>query len=366
MSNKQLLYYLERNINPVEIEKTESGGLSERHTAHRLNLFENHFRIPTCLLAGKKILEFGPCGGENAVILAMVGAEITLCEPNENMYDTILDNFENAGCSSSLREIVCSTIESYDVDSSKYDIVLAEGFLHALPNRVDAIKKLATNSSGLVVFTYMCRYGTFFEALKRYVFKKATNLDGFESELSLATRLFKKQFDALGTSRSFESWVNDIIKNPVAESKSLDSFDEIYSGISGLGFDYYSGSPAYDDRHMYKWYKNIAHENIVECWRKNLSFFITGKTDILLCEKEIDLVAKLTGWMLDYSCGLDCNLDVSLELLFGETKADVLQDVKKILSHNGNLDDFRALYTSSKSRSLWGMPQHYVVLRKIF
>lgn len=85
--NTQLSYYQNHKINPVFIETR--GDKWKKHLRARNNLYENHLKLPLSWFNGKQILEFGPNGGENSLILAMYGAQITLVEPHQMMHERI-------------------------------------------------------------------------------------------------------------------------------------------------------------------------------------------------------------------------------------------------------------------------------------
>ena len=88
MKNPQLSYYQKNKVNPVFIETR--GKKWEKHISVRVNLYENHLKLPISWFDGKKILEFGPNGGENSLILAMYGAQINLVEPHKMIKEFVL------------------------------------------------------------------------------------------------------------------------------------------------------------------------------------------------------------------------------------------------------------------------------------
>ncbi len=77
----QLAYYQQNRFNPVPIA-LEDQSAWELHLAKRRNLYERHLGIPLSLLSGRSVLGFGCNSGENALVLASVGANLTLVEPN--------------------------------------------------------------------------------------------------------------------------------------------------------------------------------------------------------------------------------------------------------------------------------------------
>ena len=87
-----LKYYIKEKFNPVPITFSSKKNI-ETHYEKRINLLENHLKIPLTLLKGKDVLEFGCNGGENACVLASYGANVYLVEPNKKMHNLIKRNF---------------------------------------------------------------------------------------------------------------------------------------------------------------------------------------------------------------------------------------------------------------------------------
>ena len=77
-----LLEYYRKNVfNPVPIS-VEDHKIWNAHVAKRRNLYERHLGIPLPLLRDRSVIEFGCNSGENSLVLAMHGANLTLVEPN--------------------------------------------------------------------------------------------------------------------------------------------------------------------------------------------------------------------------------------------------------------------------------------------
>ena len=79
-----LNYYQNDNFNPVLIV-VENESIWKNHFAKRCNLYERHLGVPLSLLRDSSVLEFGCNSGENALVLASVGANLTLVEPNRQV-----------------------------------------------------------------------------------------------------------------------------------------------------------------------------------------------------------------------------------------------------------------------------------------
>ena len=361
--NIQLNYYKSKKINPVEIAL--EGTKWDIHFLHRKNLIEQHLKLPSSWFEGKKLLEFGPNKGEHALIFAMLGSTVTLVEPNKLMHKGIKHNFQKYGLSHKLDAIHNTTLEKFETDR-KFDIVWAEGFLHALKNRGDLIKKLCSLTKDKVVYTYSDVNGYFFETFKRYLFKKTIEEQKIDNSdwpkiYRVAKLLFLKPFLKLNSSRSFESWVRDVIINPCQVSQSFDKFKNLISYSDELNFNYYSGSPCWDQRNNFKWYKNIDKSNIIEEYNKNISFFITGDNNIQLNHGDIMLINKLTKFFVDYSSGIKVNFNFKNIKLPNKFP---FNEIKNTLNNIHNFNDLIIEYEDSKLSNMWGMPNHHVCLSR--
>jgi len=100
VANKQLEYYRKYKINPVVIETSGDKWLS--HIRSRYNLYENHIKIPLSWFKGKQVLEFGPNGGENSLVIGERGAFINLVEPNIMMHKKIKKLYKEKSLNSQL------------------------------------------------------------------------------------------------------------------------------------------------------------------------------------------------------------------------------------------------------------------------
>ena len=370
MRNIQLSYYMKNRVNPVFIET--KGQKWEKHLHVRNNLYENHLRIPVSWFDRRSILEFGPNGGENALVLAMHGAQISLVEPHEIMHKRIRTLYNEANLEDNLFNIDMRTLEQYK-DNELYDLVIAEGFIHALPDRLEVIRKLCSLSSNFVIFTYNEKFGYFFESLKRCLFRRLIELNQLDDNdwdqmLDLAERTYLNSFKKLESARTFDSWVKDILLNPCGTSKSCDSFDQIASVFKQANFDYYSGSPVWDLRSTHKWYKNILNEDLIEEYYNNISFFITGNKNEEISVDSIKLISMMTETFLDYSSNIKEFSDIDKLPTLNISDWQYANEVNQLLILLSK-DDSRKIidyYKQSSLCNMWGMPHHYVCLKKKF
>src|SRR5258708_38256004 len=154
-----LSYYQAHQFNPVLIP-LETKQQWQSHTQKRQNLYERFLSIPLSLLRGRSVIEFGCNSGENALVLAASGANLTLVEPNNQVLPRLQELFARFGLTRQIVRLANETFESFQTDQ-QFDLVIAEGFLYTLPNRQQLLAKLAklVSPGGLLVISFNDRYG---------------------------------------------------------------------------------------------------------------------------------------------------------------------------------------------------------------
>ena len=369
---KQLDYYLKNNIHAVEYRDDKSS--IENHELSRINLLENHLGIPLSLFRDRTVLEFGPCSGENALLLAKNGAVITLVEPNIHMHKVIINNFKIAkddGYQIKYPTILSDDIDSFNSKGVDYDIVIAEGFMHSLQNRHLLLEKLFKLSKSIVITSHSCLYGGFLEALKRFVFKRAlsilnidTNYD-LNGALKVADQFFAEDYKKLNTTRKFKSWVLDILLNPCQTSITLDSLNTFVDLSNKCGYKIYGASPKWNSSSIKKWYKEPVRNSLLSEWENSLGFFISGDENIDLTKDDIINISKLTPIMLDYSSNL---INYPDELYLNcENFSGAIKNISKIFyeCNSGNFEEILKIYKQTTFFRNWGMPNQYLAFSKI-
>ncbi|MBM79174.1 MAG: hypothetical protein CMJ78_01110 [Planctomycetaceae bacterium] len=361
--NDQLDFYNKNKINPVEIKSDKK--FFNLHHHQRRNLYENHLKIPISWFQNKDFLEFGPNSGDNALITCMWGGNGILVEPHSFVHTQIQQLFEKYELEHNLQEIYSETLEIFESNRT-FDLVIAEGFLHAISNRIEMLMKLFRFSHDKVIITYSNCYGFFFESLKRFVFRKAIQMKNIDEKnwsllLDLAEDIFRNAFEKLKTARTFESWVKDVLLNPCITSESLNDLPDFLEKLPP-NWKYYSGSPAWDLSFLYCWYKDIKEENIMEYYLQSIPFFITGKHEDSFSSIEVAKIKSLTELMLDFSSNINQVEDriSASDLTVFQQKS--LIDVKNLFwsFQTSNIDYTLDFYKDSCISDFWGMPHHYV------
>lgn len=279
-------YYRQNRFNPVPISLATDEALAT-HNAKRVNLYSGHLGIPLGLLSGQQVLEFGCNSGENSVILARHGADLTLVEPNEQVHGRLRDVFAAFDLSNRLREIFSFGIEEFPEDK-KYNLVLAEGFLFTLPNKAEMAAKICRllAPGGIGVISFNCRFGGLVELHKRLTLYRACELSGVdfcsEASLDLAQGMFGAAFERISPTRPFPSWWKDLLVNPFYADRYLWSYGELLPVIEAAGATFLSSSPRWFVEEPMRWYKKLPepgtrHRMVMEQWHQQFGSMLTGR-----------------------------------------------------------------------------------------
>lgn len=389
-STSLLAYYQQNRFNPVPIT-LEDKAAWESHCAKRLNLYQRHLGIPLSLLRDRSVLEFGCNTGENSLVLASVGANLTLVEPNVRMLPQLKALFKKFGLEGRIVELLPQDINSFE-SKIKYDIVLAEGFLFTLPNRDKMVQKIGglLAPGGLAVVSFNDRYGGLLEMTKRLVLWRVCKLAAVdthsEASLELARRLYGQDFARLNASRPFQAWWKDTLVNPLYSAAYLWSYPELLSLVEKEGGEFYSSSPKWSLSDHFTWYKNALdrksrHQYLVNDWAKAFPFFLTGLPlsigrDEPATNEVADAVAKLVTQISEYTTADGGKIDSvsyppALDNYFEKSKDSRLHrfnsEMKKLYQavNSRSLEELIAAYKGFKNvRGLWGVPYHYLCFSK--
>ena len=255
----------------------------ERYAAQRAAVLRDRAGLPAAMFNGAEVLEFGPDSGENALVFAMWGAQLTLVEPNERAHATIRAYFERFGRGGSLRALTSAHVLDY-TDPLRYDMVVAEGFIYTVqPTRawLAAFHRLL-RADGFFLVTYYERCGAIFELALRALHRMYRRLTGLDAGAS-ARALYAAKWDAIPHTRHFDSWVMDVLENPFVRAATFIDARTLVDDMAASGFDLYASYPHYDDVLAVDWHKRVlrvdervarAHTHIE---RSTLSFLAGRK-----------------------------------------------------------------------------------------
>lgn len=384
-------YYRQNRFNPVPIA-LEDKTAWESHCAKRLNLYQRHLGIPLSLLRDRSVVEFGCGSGENALVLASVGARLTLVEPNEQVLPQLKALFKKFGLESRIAAFLTQDINSFESETT-YDIVLAEGFLYTLPNRDEIILKIGhlLAPGGLAVISFNDRYGGLLEMTKRLLLWRACRLADVdvhsEASRELAEKLFGRDFARLNASRPFSAWWKDTLVNPLYTSQYLWSYPEVLPPVAQAGGEFYASSPRWSFSDHFTWYKNMPdnetrRQRLLDDWAMAFPYFLTGlplsgSGNEPATSKVIKAVSKLVARISEYTASADCPIDT---VVYPPELDDYLEksgdsgtrrfnsEMKKLYQtiSTGSLDDLVDNYHGTELvRNLWGVPYHYLCFSKI-
>ncbi len=389
MSETLLAYYEENAFNPVPIRLSSETDWRD-HAAKRRNLYERHLGIPVRLLNGSSVLEFGCNSGENALVLAVHGARLTLVEPHAQTLVQIRHTFEQYDLDSKIEKLVGQGVDEFQSDRL-FDLVLAEGFLYTLNNRDEILDKLCKliAPGGMGVLSFNDRVGGTLEILRRALLHRICQLSGIEdihSEASLlVTRsTFGPDWNRIPTSRTIEAWWKDNLVNPFYTSPYLWSYHELLPRLGQNDCQVSGTSPSWSLADAYSWYKDVPeaparHDRILSEWSRNLGYFLTGlrpdhaerESDPVVVTEAHDFVDRLS----DYTVGTERAENLFLPSALHGTlsrSADpriraFSRDLSAVISAFRE-DDHTALQDAYRNtellHDLWGTPYHYLSFRR--
>ena len=393
MAQESMLSYYQKNeFNPVPIALDTSLAW-QTHSAKRRNLYERHLGIPLSFLRGRSVLEFGCNSGENALALASVGANLTLVEPNQQVWSRLTMLFKQYGFEKRIEALLPDTMQSFETET-RYDVVVAEGFLFTLPNREELLQKicklLAPGGRGIVSFND--RYGMLLESTKRMLLRRACQLTGIddahsEASLELAIRLFGQDYAQLNASRPFEAWWKDSLVSPFLGFAYLWSHPEILPLIETAGGEFHSCSPQWLFVDHFNWYKNLLdacnrHQEILDNWAATFPYFLTGLCPLgggfeIATSEVVDSVSEFIARISEYTIASNSSITglvypLQLDKYLGESEDSRLvnfnSEMKALYQavQSNRLQDVLLAYSESESlRRLWGAPYHYICFSKL-
>ncbi|MBN1764830.1 MAG: class I SAM-dependent methyltransferase [Sedimentisphaerales bacterium] len=392
MSKQTLLTYYQTNqFNPVPIEIGDDRTW-RNHFTRRRNLYENHLGIPLALLRDKSVLEFGCNSGENALVLAAMGANLTLVEPNEQVWPRLHQLFDTFKLKDRIINLFPQDINTFESDNI-FDLVLAEGFIHTLENRDQALSRLLSYLApgGIGIISFDDRFGSLLECIRQLLLFRVLELQGIsdphcDKSRQYAEQLFGQDYARLHTSRPFESWWKDNLVNPFFSAEVLWSYREILEVITQSGGEFLSSSPKWFTGDHYTWYKQVCdpvkrHHVLLQNWEKVFTYMLTG----LLPEKEPtplspEILACITHFIeqisqyvhtrqvgveeLVYPEPLEVYLEQSSDLQIQYLNLEMKTLIGNIIRTTLKDELINAYHETSILKLLWGCPYHYISFTK--
>ena len=189
--------------------------------------------------------------------------------------------FEKQDISTERYTVHSCMIENYKT-TEKYDVIIAEGFLHGVDNQ------------GVIVITCSDHICCFIELMKRLLGQiMVKDITVYDDKVNYLVSIFEPQLSKLkGVSRLAKDWVEDQILNPAfynmnfSLSQAIDCFGDTY--------DVLGASPnMFTD---YSWYKDVWYDYKDDYKRqfesKRMSLLMAGMPEKIL---PVEQVKDLTG-----------------------------------------------------------------------
>jgi len=398
MAEDKLFNYYERQDVLPTFGNFKSSTELEAYASQRRELFSDKLVLSPRLFRDADVLEFGPDSGENALVFAGWGANMTLAEPNRHAHPKIEAYFAHFGLTQRLRELALADVEGFS-SNRRFDIIDAEGFIYTVqPSEkwLDIFHRLL-NPDGYAVVSYYERYGGFFELALKAIHAAGKALSG-RAALDTAKMLFEAKWDSIPHTRSFESWLMDVLENPFVRYRYFLDAAALCTAAHGQGFDIHSAWPAYRDSLDIYWHKKVLsgddklHRATRHLDRSRLSFL--GGRKLYLVGKA-DAVQAISGSIEALVRGVDAMIDDP----FGEylprvveglaalretvrTSGILADDAADIEAMIATLDSFHRIFGAIERRdasavaaltqsdpafiNTWGQPAHFLVIRKRF
>ena len=395
--DKLFQYYAHERFLPT-FGNFESATSLAGYAEARRTVFAEKLLLPIQLFDGAYVLEFGPDTGENALVFAQWGSKLTLAEPNLRAHSQIRQYFERFGLSDKIASLRSDDVEVFASDQ-KYDVIDAEGFIYTVRPTSLWLGCFSRNlkPGGYAVVSYYETRGTFIELVLKTIHSSCKALTSLDP-LAAAEKLYQTKWDSIPHTRAFSSWVRDVLENPFVRLRYFLDAADLCRQADDHDFDLHSSWPLYRDALDIYWHKKalppeeLLRRNVGHLKRSSLSFlsgqkiYLTGET------AEIDAVTVLVDRLV-------ADVDALIESPFGDHLGPFLTGLQQLRRLIGTArilvddpkatDDFAALLESLEEIfgaigrrdideivrlansnpafiSAWGMPNHFLVLRKRF
>lgn len=387
-------YYERQNVLPTVANLPDEQALA-RYVAGRRQLFEELLMIPSGTFAGARLVEFGPDSGENSLAFAQFGSTLTLVEPNPKALPKIRSYHERFGTGQQLARLEHADLERFKTDQT-FDVVDAEGFIYTVQPTsmwLGVFNRLL-DPGGLLVVNYCERCGSIIETLLKAIHALVKSATGMPS-VDAAQSVFQAKWDTIPHTRSFESWVMDVLENPfVRHHFFIDA--EVLPGLAVQhGFSLHSSWPHYRDPFAMHWHKAAAtQEQRLEAdldftRRSRLGHFFGHR--VFMADPRPEAILRTTGMLHQFSRDIDALIDSPAEPELLARCSAGLGHLGEVLSGDSILTDdlprARALLasvdeclrrmaerdvpgltrfcsTDATFLKTWGVPYHFAVFRK--
>jgi hypothetical protein len=386
-------YYATQDIAPTFADLRDEASMRAYQTAREALLGER-LALPIPLFRGAEILEFGPDTGENAVVFARWGAHLTLVEPSRAAHRRIRAYFERFAPPNALRELSEADVSTYASDR-QFDMVVAEGFIYTVQPWLPWLRafRAALVPGGLALITYYERTASLFELLLRVPFAALRRRDGSD-RLAAAERLYRRKWDRIPHTRTFESWVMDVLDNPFVRLRYFIDSTSLIGAAGKSDFGIHAAWPSYVDGLQNVWAKrpDSAVATLARTCahlRRSVPSFLLGTKAYVVDECDAEPIAVLVDAALADADALVDSEDGARSLRLADTLRRLAASVRAARSITDDGPEFDAgiqlleewaavntligrgfldraverLNTDPVLLDGWGTPNHMLVLR---
>ena len=244
-------YYKARNIIPTRQDLTEL----DRHFRRRRALYLS-LGIPPQLLAEKRVIEFGPGSGDNAIYTASLDPkEYVFVDANQASVDAVNNKIQTGQLGKTKAQVVKSEMLNYQTES-RFDLVIAEAVIPGQDHPEKYLTHIAqfVAQGGIIIQSNNSCTSMFPEVCRRMIKPFVTGLElSFKKQIEFLVDFFQEDLSHLrGMSRLAEDWVLDVILHPWKAVRFTIS-DALFALENE--FDFLGSSPRFLSD--WRWYKQI-------------------------------------------------------------------------------------------------------------
>ena len=255
-------FYGKHNISPVV------NNFDKNFHFYQRNALYHHLGIYTGFIKGKKVLEFGPGNGINAIhTISMKPLEYTLVDANLAGINNCKENLKRYSPNGGWK-IIDSLIEDYK-STELFDLVICEGLLPNQINQSMMAKHCSSfvNKKGVIILTCHDMVSSVSETLRGMlgeILIKDTH--DFDQQVTVLANFFESHLKHLkGASRTAEEWVVDnILQTDFWKEAPLFTIPEAIKSLED-DFTVINTSPSFFLD--WSWYKDV-NENTKDHFNK--------------------------------------------------------------------------------------------------
>jgi SAM-dependent methyltransferase len=369
-------YYNKHNVIPVRQNLDDFN-----YFLFRRDYLYRTLGLPLRQLAGRRLIEFGPGGGYNAVATSHYKPDRYVFVDASKASLAQLAALKAEGKFGAPQvDIVESDVLAYH-DRESYDCVICEGVIPAQNHPERVLQKVASFAApGGVVIITTTSAASFLSEICRRVLRVTIKQRAatFPDQVALSARIFRSHLASLGTStRPIEDWVIDCILHDFQHGRYVFTMLDAAAAL-GSNFDFYQSSPRFLIDGL--WYKKadpaapganallysqygLLAAGLLD-YRVPIETALRSRTPVAHIETLSREACRLHDTILDANdyTALDDFLRVLLELAkslpedYGPTRASILDYVESLPRYVAAPESvaFEAF------RQWWGRGQQYV------